>query len=1207
MHIEELIIDGFKSYSTRVSVSPFDRQFNAITGLNGSGKSNILDAICFVLGISNLTQVRVGNLSELVYKQGQAGVTKASVTVVFNNEDKNNSPVGYEMHDKIVITRQIVIGGRNRYLLNSHNVQQNQIQNLFHSVSLNVNNPHFLIMQGRITKVINMKPQETLSMIEEAAGTRMYENKKMGALKTLEKKQNKVDEINRLLAEEITPTLEKLQKERANYMLWVSNNNESERLQRFCVAYEYTQVKSRLENKNQQLEALEENQNQLISAIKALTDRDSTVHREIKERSAARDKSRSDELKKVEDEHTKLSKDIASMESKLKNKAKDLDKEKENQKQSSSAVGELRKQLEQKEKNYEKQKVTFDKVAEESEAAKKEIEKAQWSMQALTAGMSTEQAADDKEGNRSLREELLATQTRLQSLEAEVKTKNMGIASFKDRIASAEQISNNSKQDGKRLAKEKTAAEAFIVAKRSELGKIQFDSEAHGQLQGGLRQVEAAWYAQQQRLDQLRASLGGLDFQYADPWRGFDRSTVKGVAARLFHIKPEFAQYHKALEVCAGGRLFFVIVDNEETGKALLEKGQLRRRVTIIPLSKIADHSISPNVVRQARNIVPSQAEAHVAMEIIGFDKQVHSAMKFVFGSYMVCDTAETAKQLTFHPNVRVRTVTKEGDLYDPAGTITGGSAPKGGNLLMKLQELSSLEKQVHKSRCEYDQANEQLQSMQTAAQHFSGTERELKVKEHELSLLEDRINRSEHYGTEKAIAEMREQMKQFEEAVANMPEDKKQLEKKTKQLEKDIKNLESGRGERLKYFEKRIVELKQTVEHSVDKITKQREKTEQSQVEVEVLKNELLALEGKDADTGKGQDSMAAEIEGIKSELEKKTAAHAEAGKKLEEMRSELKNLDDTISKLSEELTKNKQGREEKELEHKRVTHKIEQLQKDDKESHVVVERMEKEHPWIEKEKGFFGKKGTDFDFKANNYKENKGRHDELAAKQKSLSKNINKKAMIMFEKAEQEYKDLLSKRDIILNDKCKIEQVIRDLDEKKAETLRRTWKKVNKDFDSIFGALLPNAGAKLEPPQGMDETEGLEIKVSFHGVWKQSLTELSGGQRSLLSLSLVLALLLFKPAPMYILDEIDSALDLSHTQNIGHMIRTHFPHSQFIVVSLKEGLFNHANVLFRTRFIDGTSTVTRYAIRDEDDRVAMPGNKAFTGESEAKKRKVA
>lgn len=105
----------------------------------------------------------------------------------------------------------------------------------------------------------------------------------------------------------------------------------------------------------------------------------------------------------------------------------------------------------------------------------------------------------------------------------------------------------------------------------------------------------------------------------------------------------------------------------------------------------------------------------------------------------------------------------------------------------------------------------------------------------------------------------------------------------------------------------------------------------------------------------------------------------------------------------------------------------------------------------------------------------------------------------------------------------------------------------------------------------------DGLQVRVAFGGVWKESLTELSGGQRSLLALSLILSLLLFKPAPMYILDEVDAALDLSHTQNIGQMIRSHFSHSQFIVVSLKEGMFNNANVVFRTKFVDGVSTVTR------------------------------
>jgi len=308
------------------------------------------------------------------------------------------------------------------------------------------------------------------------------------------------------------------------------------------------------------------------------------------------------------------------------------------------------------------------------------------------------------------------------------------------------------------------------------------------------------------------------------------------------------------------------------------------------------------------------------------------------------------------------------------------------------------------------------------------------------------------------------------------------------------------------------------------------------------------------------------------------------ERGKQLEELKAELRQLDETLQASDDELKKLKMQREEKDLEQKKVTHKIQQLQKDDKEAGAVVLRLEKQHPWIEKEKHFFGKAGTDFDFEANSYPDNKARLEQLSSQQKTLGKNINKKAMAMFEKAEQEYRDLILKRDIILNDKCKIEQVIRDLDEKKSETLRRTWSKVNKDFDSIFGTLLPNANAKLEAPQGMDVTEGLEIKIAFNDIWKDSLTELSGGQRSLLALSLVLALLLFKPAPMYILDEVDSALDLSHTQNIGHMIRQHFPHSQFIVVSLKEGMFNNANCLFRTRFVDGTSTVARYAIREGD-----------------------
>jgi structural maintenance of chromosome 2 len=156
--------------------------------------------------------------------------------------------------------------------------------------------------------------------------------------------------------------------------------------------------------------------------------------------------------------------------------------------------------------------------------------------------------------------------------------------------------------------------------------------------------------------------------------------------------------------------------------------------------------------------------------------------------------------------------------------------------------------------------------------------------------------------------------------------------------------------------------------------------------------------------------------------------------------------------------------------------------------------------------------------------------------------------------------------------------QHVIGELDEKKNEALRLTWTRVNKSFGEIFSSLLPGVFAQLAASDdGGGVLTGLEVRVSFNGVWKESLTELSGGQRSLLALSLILALLLFKPAPMYILDEVDAALDLSHTQNIGAMIRSHFKHSQFIIVSLKQDMFNNANVIFRTKFVEGTSTVLR------------------------------
>lgn len=292
----------------------------------------------------------------------------------------------------------------------------------------------------------------------------------------------------------------------------------------------------------------------------------------------------------------------------------------------------------------------------------------------------------------------------------------------------------------------------------------------------------------------------------------------------------------------------------------------------------------------------------------------------------------------------------------------------------------------------------------------------------------------------------------------------------------------------------------------------------------------------------------------------------------------------DKELKVKSTEANKIREQNNEVQLKIKEMEHNISKHHKESQDAADKVSRMLEEHDWIRSERHFFGQPNSSYDFKTNNPREAGQRLKKLEETTTKLERNVNKRAMNMLNEAEERYNELMKKKRIVENDKAKILQTIEELDQKKNEALNLAWQKVNKDFGSIFSTLLPGATAKLAPPQGCGVLEGLEFKVALGNTWKENLTELSGGQRSLVALSLILAMLLFKPAPIYILDEVDAALDLSHTQNIGQMLRTHFRHSQFIVVSLKDGMFTNANVLFKTKFVDGMSTVSRTALSQSE-----------------------
>uniref|UniRef100_A0A3Q7FLD9 Structural maintenance of chromosomes protein n=1 Tax=Solanum lycopersicum TaxID=4081 RepID=A0A3Q7FLD9_SOLLC len=1218
MHVKEICLEGFKSYATRTVVSGFDPFFNAITGLNGSGKSNILDSICFVLGITNLQQVRASNLQELVYKQGQAGITKATVSVVFDNSDRSRSPLGYEDCAEITVTRQIVVGGRNKYLINGHLAQPNRVQNLFHSVQLNVNNPHFLIMQGRITKVLNMKPPEILSMLEEAAGTRMYETKKEAALKTLEKKQSKVDDIDKLLDQEILPALEKLRKERMQYMQWANGNAELDRLKRFCIAYEYVQAEKVMADAIQGLEGMKSKITEIDSNVGKMQEEIQEMEKRASELQAEKDANMGGEMKLLTEKVDALSCDVVKETSFLKNQEDILKTEKKNCVKvrtsyfsalpvynfpsSLSEISlyfsvtslflssivimslgfnndtltlQIKKNLEELKQSAEEKVAAVSKAEEGASDLKKRAEELSISLEAhekeyqgVLAGKSSgneekcleEQLADAKVEVGNAETELKQLQTKVNHCEKELKEKKTQLLSKREEAAAVENELNNGKKQVEKLQK----ALESLSFKEEQMDLLQSDR--------GI-EVEAI----QKLKDEIRvlsSRLSNIDFTYSDPVKNFNRSKVKGVVAKLIKVKNSSAM--TALEVAAGGKLFNIVVDTEDTGKQLLQKGGLRKRVTIIPLNKIQTYPVPPRHQNAAARLV-GKGNAEVAISLVGYDEELKSAMEYVFGSTFVCKTVDAAREVAFSREVGITSVTLEGDIFQPSGLLTGGSRRGGGDLLRQLHSLAEAQSKlsIHQNRLsEIDAKINQLIPLQ---RKFKDLKAQLELASYDLSLSQSRAEQNEHHKLGELVKKIEQELG---EAKSGVEEKKLVYESclaKVSCLEKSIHDHAGNRESRLKDLENKVKTIKRQMQSSLKDLKGHDNEKERLIMEMEAVKQEHASLESQLVSLNKQIDDLASEVDSQKAKLVSLKHDAGLAQSELNTARLKIKECDSQISSILKEQQQLQNKISETNLEKKKMENEVKRMEMEQKDCSLKVEKLIEKHSWIASEKQLFGRSGTDYDFGSRDPRDARENFEKLQADQSGLEKRVNKKVMSMFEKAEDEYNDLMSKKNIIENDKSKIKKVIEELDEKKKETLKVTWEKVNRDFGSIFSTLLPGTMAKLDPPEGGSFLDGLEVRVAFGSVWKQSLSELSGGQRSLLALSLILALLLFKPAPLYILDEVDAALDLSHTQNIGRMIKSHFPHSQFIVVSLKEGMFNNANVLFRTKFVDGVSTVQR------------------------------
>lgn len=967
------------------------------------------------------------------------------------------------------------------------------MQNLFQSVGLNINNPNFLIMQGKITKVLNMKSVEILAMIEEAAGTRMFEDRRDKAIKTMAKKEMKLQEITELLRDEIEPKLEKLRQEKRAFLDFQQTQNDLERLTRLVVAHDYVRYQEKLEQSGADLDAKKQRQKDLADSAVRLKSEIAHLEEDVDRVKSQRDKELRKEAKAQALQETvkKLSNELVRLATVMDLKKSSLTEEQDRRIAGEKNVAELEATLQEKTKAYEKIKATHDTAKDELERQSQEAESKEELLQTLQTGVASKEGQEN-----GYQAQLQDARNRISTAATEQEQAKIKIAHLEKRTKEEEPRAKKAKEQNAGLLKELDGLKVQAQKLEKELGKLGFSPGAEEDLykqENGLQQKVRSL---RQESDALKRKVANIDFNYADPVPNFDRSKVKGLVAQLFTLDKENTKAGTALEICAGGRLYNVVVENAVTGTQLLKGGKLRKRVTIIPLDKISTFKASAQTIATAQRIAPGKV--NLALSLVGYDDEVSAAMEYVFGNTLVCEDAETAKRVTFDPNVRMRSITLQGDSYDPSGTLSGGSAPNSSGVLVTMQKLNELNRQLREAESSLRELQAQIAREKSKLDQARRIKQELDLKSHEIKLAEEQIGSNSSSSIIQEVENMKETITQLRSGIQEAKKRHAEATADVKRIEKDMKDFDNNKDGKLVELQTSLDKLRVSLEKRKASVKDLQKELQNSQLDSEQVSGDLAAAREQLQEIDhaiKAQQDEIAETSKQRDELQE---THDKAQEDLEGERAKLSIFDDELRALEDAMRSKNARITEEGLEMQKLGHQVEKFNKEQQTAGQAVEHMEKEHEWIADEKDKFGRFGTPYDFKDHNIAECKSTLRNLTDRFQGMKKKINPKVMNMIDSVEKKEVGLKHMMKTVIRDKKKIEETIISLDDYKKKALQETWQKVNADFGAIFSELLPGGSfAKLDPPEGKTISDGLEVKVCLGKVWKQSLTELSGGQR--------------------------------------------------------------------------------------------------------------
>ncbi|HSU57125.1 MAG TPA: chromosome segregation protein SMC [Candidatus Dormibacteraeota bacterium] len=1210
MYLKNLTVLGFKSFADKTSLN-FQPGVTAIVGPNGCGKSNVSDAIRWVLGEQSAKALRGGEMADVIFNgtDGRKPLGMAEVSLTIGGVDEENlRAAGVEMaYNEVTLTRRVFRDGGSEYFINKTACRLKDVQQLF--MGTGVGRTSYSIMaQGNITQILSSKPEDRRMIFEEAAGITKYKAQRKEALRKLEYTEQNLVRVADLVRE-VKRQIGSLQRQAGKARRYKQLSQELQHLDTQLARHQFDVLQAEIAERQSTAETLRNE----IEACSAGVLRSEDEIIELRGRLAELEhqigamQQRGLELKGESDRHESR---IQFNEERLREFAT----------QNTKAMADLT-QAEERRRAAEQEIATVTEQLAKSEA---------------TLSKHRESLAEKQDALRRVEDELRNQQEALREAQADAFSGAQNLSRLRNEITALDLQKQGNVVRLEKLSAEKIQLEEERTRLETRLHEFAANVEAqklNAQTQRGTveerqkrlgeikTELEAATRDQDKVLEQQaekRSRLNVLE-QLEAEHEGFSAGSLAALKQSQ-HVLGSLAdrirvpdQYIAAIETALGHHLQLVLTEQPEAAHEILSdlSANKKGRASIAPLAFTQNGYSNPVAVEdpstQGQSPAPQTADVPElngvpvsAIAVVESETSVRPLLERLLGTTRIVRDLNAATGAWRESHGAFHYVTLTGELLSSQGVYTGGHQNGNGNgkapasILGRRNQILDLRgalTSLHAQVAELSRSKGALQSEQTELQAgLEQAQTELRAQEVAIATREGEFNalhnsqRLLHQKIDTVVYEVQSLAAQEQEGLqkrAALTAKATELENRERECQTQVEeitvNLESLRqqrdgangglteskvalateeqmsasyGQQQQSLQQRIRELTQVIEQRRGELSSFVTRKEQAESEIQDSRGQIERVGHERAQV----NEQTAVLLGQKQSLDSEITSRDET---LREERRRMTELQERRGTLEVELA-------QKNMSVENLRERIQQkyhLRLDDIRSECITityadEGQARVHTMSPEEMSAAGA-ATNWDEVVKQVQDLQQRLDEMGP--------VNLVAIEEYEETEQRFQFLSKQHDDLAQAKTQLMEVINRINTQTREMFRETFEKIRDNFRLMFTEVFGGGKADLILTDENDVLEsGIDIVARPPGKQLQTISLLSGGEQTMTAVSLLFSIYQVKPSPFCVLDELDAPLDESNINRFIRVLQRFLEHSQFIIITHNKRTIGMADVLY-------------------------------------------